>query len=447
MFLRVKAKALRCPPMLDLKFVSENPTLVKKNAAAKNERKADVDRIVSLNEERKKLQVRLDQARQLANQKSEEIGRAVAAAKKAGQKPDDTALQAIRAEARRLSDDAKAIEDRFKPIEDEVTKLLEWVPNIAHPDVPIAEDARGNKIVRTWGEPRKFETAPKKHWDLGKDLGILDEDRAAKLSGSNWLLLKGAGARLERALINFMLDLHITRHGYTEIWPPFCVNRASMYGTGQIPKLEEDMYRLQDDELWLIPTAEVPVTNLHRDEILTHAQLPIRYTSYTACFRREAGAYGKDTRGMVRIHQFDKVELVKFAHPDTSWEEHERLTGDAEEILQMLGLPYRVALLSTGDMSFASAKTYDLEAWASGVERWLEVSSCSNFTDFQARRGNVRFRDADGKVKLVHTLNGSGIALPRTVISILENFQNEDGSVTIPEALRPYMGGMSLLKA
>lgn len=429
--------------MLDVKFICEHPDLVKKNAAAKNERRAQVDQVLELADRRKKVQFQLDQKREASNRKSEEIQKIVTEAKKAGKKPE---LDAIRAEARALSDEVKAFEEQFKPIDAEIQSLLEWIPNVAAPDVPVGEDARANQIVRTWGEPPKLAFAPKKHWDLGKDLGILDEERSAKLSGSNWLLLKGAGARLERALINYMLDLHITKHGYTEIWPPFAVNRASMFGTGQIPKLEEDMYRLRDDELWLIPTAEVPVTNLHRDEILGHAQLPVLYTSYTACFRREAGAYSKDTRGMQRIHQFDKVEMVKFTHPDRSWPELETLTNNAEEILQALGIPYRVVLLSTGDMSFASAKTYDLEAYAAGVDKWLEVSSCSNFTDFQARRANIRFRDADGKVKHVHTLNGSGLALPRTVICILENYQQPDGTVVVPEVLRPYMGGMERIK-
>src|SRR5437773_11315274 len=285
------------------------------------------------------------------------------------------------------------------------------------------------------------------------DKVIVLYDRKKKLqqgddeAGSNFLLLMGAGAALERALINFMLDLHVKQHGYREVWPPFLVNRACMIGTGQIPKMEEDMYRCdKDDDLFLIPTAEVPVTNLHRDEILSASQLPIFYTSYTACFRREAGAYSKDTRGMQRIHQFDKVEMVKFVHPDKSWDELETLTANAEEVLEKLGLTYRRVLLSTGDMSFSSAKTYDLEAWAPGVDKWLEVSSCSNFTDFQARRLNTRFRDADGKVKFVHTLNGSGLALPRTVIAILENYQQPDGSVTLPDALHPSMGGVSVLK-
>jgi seryl-tRNA synthetase len=317
---------------------------------------------------------------------------------------------------------------------------------MTHESVPVGEDAKANRTEKTWGERKALPFKAKPHWEIGKDLGILDEERAAKLSGSNFLLLMGAGAALERALISFMIDLHVRKHGYREVWPPVLVNRDSMIGTGQIPKLEDDMYRCEKDDLFLIPTAEVPVTNLHRGEILTAAQLPILYTGYTACFRREAGAYSKDTRGMQRIHQFDKVEMVQFTHPEKSWDALESLTRNAEEVLEALGLPYRRVLLSTGDMSFASAKTYDLEAWAPGVDKWLEVSSCSNFTDFQARRLDCRFRDADGKVKHVHTLNGSGLALPRTVIAILENCQQADGTVVIPEVLRSYMGGLDILK-
>lgn len=427
--------------MLDVKYIVQNPDLVAKNAANKNEKKADIPRICALQEQKKEIQLRLDQKRELSNKKSQEIGQIITTAKKAGEKPDPAKIQAIKEEAKVFSDEVKEIETEFKPIDQEIQGLMEWVPNMAHEDVPVARDAEGNETVRTWGTRSTFSFEPKAHWDVGKELDILDEDRSANLSGSNFLLLKGAGARLERALINFMIDLHIDKHGYTEIWPPFIANRASMFGTGQLPKLEDDMYRLGKDEMWLIPTAEVPVTNLHRDEILNHDQLPIYYTAYTACFRREAGAYGRDTRGMMRIHQFDKVEMVKFAHPDKSWEELETLTANAEEILQLLGLEYRLLRLSTGDMSFASAMTYDLEVWAPGMDRWLEVSSCSNFVDFQSRRLNTRFRDENRKVRHVHTLNGSGLALPRTVIAILENYQQEDGSVIIPEPLRPYMGG------
>ncbi len=425
--------------MLDIRFLCENADLVRKNAEAKNERRARVDDAVALYEKKKKLLLSVEAARTQINLYS----RSIQAAKMADPKADVSEQQA---KSKIMGDGIKKSEEELRAVEKEIHEILQWIPNIAAPEVPRGEDARANVIVRTWGEPRKFGFKPRPHWDLGRDLGILDEERAAKLSASNFLLLKGHGALLERALINFMLDLHVRSHGCTEIWPPFLSNRASMYGTGQLPKLEDDMYRLDREEMWLIPTAEVPVTNLHRDEILAHARLPLLYTSYTACFRREAGAYSKDTRGMQRIHQFDKVEMVRFTHPDKSSAELESLTAHAEEVLQKLGLPYRVVLLSTGDMSFASAKTYDLEAWAPGVDKWLEVSSCSNFTDFQARRLNARFRDADGKVRFVHTLNGSGLALPRTVIAILENFQQEDGSVVLPEALRPYMGGLDALR-
>jgi seryl-tRNA synthetase len=424
--------------MLDVKFICENPDKVKKNALGKNERRADIDGVVALKEKTRKLQQGVDEARTKINAISKDI----AASKKADPKADVSAKQA---ESRAIGDGIKKSEEEMKALDLELEKLLHWIPNIAHEKVPVGEDAKANITVKA-GTPKKLDFKPKPHWEIGKDLGILDEERSAKLSGSNFLLLMGAGAALERALINFMLDLHIQKHGYKEVWPPFLVNRASMIGTGQVPKLEDDMYRAEKDDLFLIPTAEVPVTNLHRDEILSHGQLPIFYTSYTACFRREAGAYSKDTRGMQRIHQFDKVEMVKLVHPDKSWAELETLTENAEEVLEKLGLTYRRVLLSTGDMSFSSAMTYDLEAWAPGLDKWLEVSSCSNFTDFQARRLNTRFRDADGKVKYVHTLNGSGLALPRTVIAILENYQQADGSVVIPEALRSYLGGVPVLK-
>ena len=425
--------------MLDVKYIAEHPDLVKKNAADKNERRAQVDQVLALNDQKKKLQLSVEEARTKINIISKDI----ATLKKADPKSDVSVKQA---ESRAIGDAIKQSEELMKTLEKDLIGLLQWIPNMAHESVPVGEDAKANRTEKTWGEKKKFDFKPKPHWEIGKDLGILDEERADKLSGSNFLLLMGAGAALERALINFMLDLHIRKHGYKEVWPPFLVNRDSMVGTGQVPKMEDDMYKCDKDELYLIPTAEVPVTNLHRDEILTLQQLPVLYTSYTACFRREAGAYSKDTRGMQRIHQFDKVEMVKFTHPDKSWEELETLTLNAEEVLEKLGLPYRRLLLSTGDMSFSSAKTYDLEAWAPGLDKWLEVSSCSNFTDFQARRLNTRFRDADGKMKHVHTLNGSGLALPRTVIAILENYQQADGSVVIPEVLRSYLGGVGVLK-
>jgi seryl-tRNA synthetase len=429
--------------MLDPKFIAENRDRVKQAILHKREKRANVDLICQLHDQKKKLQQQLDALLHERKKVSEEVGKL----KKAGQ--SDPALEA---KAREIGDKAGVLEKEAREVETKLEPELHWVPNIPHESVPVAEDASGNKVVRTWGDRKKFRFKAKPHWEIGKDLGILDEERATKISGSNWLLMKGAGAQLERALISFMLDMHIKEHKYVEIWPAYLVNRASMFGTGQVPKLEDDMYRVKDEDLFLIPTAEVPVTNLYRDEILKSADLPIYHTAYTACFRREAGAYGRETRGIMRIHQFDKVEMVKWAHPDKSWDELESLTNNAEEVLQKLGLEYRVVLLSTGDMSFASAKTYDLEAWAPGSfaadgtqGRWLEVSSCSNFTDFQARRMNTRFRDADGKMRHVHTLNGSGTALPRVVIALLENYQNEDGSVTIPEALRPYMGGLAKL--
>jgi seryl-tRNA synthetase len=425
--------------MLDPKFIRENADAVKRNAANKNERKADVDGVIGLDDRRRKLQQDVD----AANTRSNALSAQVAAAKKADPKADTSALQA---ESKAVKDGIKAAEEEMRKVQEQQKALLQWIPNMAHESVPVGEDVKANVTVKTWGERKAPPFKARPHWEIGKELGILDEERAAKLSGSNFLLLMGAGAALERALISFMIDLHVRQHGYREVWPPVLVNRDSMIGTGQVPKLEDDMYKCEKDDLFLIPTAEVPVTNLHRDEILSAAQLPVLYTGYTACFRREAGAYSKDTRGMQRIHQFDKVEMVKFTHPDRSWDELETLTRNAEEVLEALGLAYRRVLLSTGDMSFASAKTFDLEAWAPGVDKWLEVSSCSNFTDFQARRLNCRFRDTDGKVKFVHTLNGSGLALPRTVIAILENYQQADGSVVIPEALRPYMGGLDVLK-
>jgi seryl-tRNA synthetase len=414
--------------MLDAKFIAENRDLVKRAAAQKHEKRADIDLIIDLNDQRRKAQTELDGANHESKKISEEYR-------------TSTDKAALGKRGGEVKERIKGFEAQLRDIEGRLREAALWVPNVPHESVPVGEDAAANKVEKTWGVRRAFFFKPKPHWEIGAKLGILDEERAAKLAGSNWLLLKGAGARLERALINFFLDVHTREHGYTEIWPPYLVNRASMTGTAQLPKLEEDMYRLKDDDLFLIPTAEVPVTNLHRDETLAAKDLPIKYTAYTACFRREAGAYGKDTRGMVRIHQFDKVEMVRFVHPDQSWTHHEELTRNAETLLERLGLEYRRVALSTGDMSFASAKTFDLEAWAPGVDRWLEVSSCSNFTDFQARRMNCRFRDADGKVKFVHTLNGSGLALPRIVIAILETYQREDGSVEIPEALVPYFGG------
>jgi seryl-tRNA synthetase len=336
------------------------------------------------------------------------------------------------------------LEDELKGIDAQLDNLLLNIPNIPHSSIPVG-DASKKDVVRAWGDAPRFDFEPVTHIELAQHLDIIDFGRAAKITGSNFILFKGWGARLERALFNFMLDLHTKKHGYTEVFPPFLVNRASMTGTGQLPKLEEDMYRLKDDDLFLIPTAEVPVTNIFRDEVLDEEDLPVYYTAYTACFRREAGSYGKDTKGLTRVHQFDKVEMVKFVKPENSYEELEKLVGDAEEVLQLLGLAYRVVMLSTEDLSFAASKCYDLEAYAAGIDNWLEVSSCSNFESFQARRANIRFRRKmqDGRrlTEYVHTLNGSGIALARTVIAILENYQQKDGSIIIPECLRPYLDG------
>ncbi|OHB71073.1 MAG: serine--tRNA ligase [Planctomycetes bacterium RBG_16_43_13] len=423
--------------MLDVKFIYENRELVKSAIQNKGEKRADVDVICSLYDRKKELQFRTDNLRQELNASSKDVAKI----KRAGGE-DKQLIE----KNRRIGNEIKTLEEETRTIEAQLAGLLAWVPNVPAADVPIGRDASDNKNVKQCGEHRNFSFPPKPHWDIAAELDIIDFERAPKLSGSNFLLFKGAGARLERALINFMLDLHTKKHGYTEISPPYLAGRQAMFGTGQLPKLEEDMYHLKDDDLFLIPTAEVPVTNIHSGEVLKYDELPKYYTAYTACFRREAGAYGKDTRGLLRVHQFDKVELVKFVHPDTSFDEIEKLLANAEEVLQLLELEYRVVMLSTGDMSFASAKTYDIDAFAPGVDKWLEVSSCSNFTDFQARRMNCRFRDKDGKVKFVHTLNGSGIALPRTVIALLENYQQADGSVGVPKVLQPYMDGLEVIK-
>jgi seryl-tRNA synthetase len=335
----------------------------------------------------------------------------------------------------------KALDDELKQVEEQLYQLQIRIPNLPHESVPVGKSAEDNVVVATRGEIPAFEFAPKTHWELNDQLKLIDFAGGAKVAGTFFVNFKGKGAKLARGLINFMLDLHIEKHGYTEVMPPIVVNRQAMFGTGQIPKLEEDMYRVEADDLFLIPTAEVPVTNLLANETLRGEDLPIYYTAYTPCFRREAGAYGKDTKGLMRLHQFDKVEMVKFTKPETSYEEHEKLLHNAEEVLQLLGLPYRVLLLCSGDMSFAAAKCYDLEVWAPGVKKWLEVSSCSNFEDFQARRANIRYRpEGGGKLEYVHTLNASGLALPRTIIAIMENYQTDEGTVIVPEALRKYVG-------
>ncbi|MCM8779299.1 MAG: serine--tRNA ligase [Candidatus Omnitrophica bacterium] len=419
--------------MLDIKFIRENPEKVRAALRNRGMQEDLLDELLEVDAEKKKLLRELEELRRQRNIISEEIGKLIQDKKKPQEKI---------AESKMIVERIKQLEGKFSLLEEKLKNLLLNIPNIPHETVPVGLDSSYNKVLRTWGKPKEFSFTPRSHLELGENLEIIDFPRAAKMVGSNFVLFKGEGARLQRALIDFMLELHTKKHGYKEIWPPALVNRMSMTATGQLPKLELDMYRLKDDDFFLIPTAEVPLTNLHRDEIMEEDDLPIYYTAYTPCFRREAGSYGKDTKGLIRVHQFDKVELVKFTKPEDSYREHELLVRDAEEVLQQLNLPYRVVLLSTGDLSFAGAKCYDLEAWAAGIGKFLEVSSCSNFEDFQARRANIRFRRKETRnLEYVHTLNGSGVALARTVICILENYQNKDGSITIPEVIRPYMDG------
>ncbi len=398
------------------------------------------DVIQKLSEERRTLTTQVEQFRHELKKGSEEV-----AALRRSNQPAETAMTAMK----QLGDRIKEIEGGLRGVENTLTDLALRIPNLPHGTVPAGADSSANLEVRRWGTLPAFSTPPKPHWELGEALGVLDFDRASKIAGARFAVLTGTGARLERALINFMLDRHTTQHGYREVLPPLMVNRQSMTGTGQLPKFEEDLFRLKDEDYFLIPTAEVPVTNLHRDEILSEDSLPIRYTAYTPCFRREAGSYGKDTKGLIRLHQFNKVELVAFSTPDRSYEELERLTGHAESILQSLRLPYRVVTLCTGDMGFSAAKTYDIEVWLPAQQQYREISSCSNFESFQARRAGIRYRPSgakkDAKTEFVHTLNGSGLAVGRTLVAILENYQQPDGTVSIPEILQPYMGGLARL--
>jgi len=417
--------------MLDLKFIRENPEVVKNAIRLKGE-KDTVDEILKLDERRRELIKKGDALKARRNDVTEEI----ANLKKQGKDATD-----LIEEMRKVSDEIKSIDAELKKVETELENLLLWLPNIPHSSVPIGKDASDNVVVRVWGEIPEFDFEIKDHLTLGKKLGIIDFERGAKLTGSGFPLYIGKGATLERALINFMLDLHIQKHGYIEVFPPFLVNEASMRGTGQIPKLKDDMYYCPEDDLYLIPTAEVPVTNIHRDEILDISELPKKYVAYSACFRREAGSWGRETKGFLRVHQFNKVELVKFTTPETSYDELESLVKDAEEVLQLLNIPYRVVLLCTRDMSFASAKTYDIEVWSPAEKKWLEASSCSNFEDFQARRMNVRFRrDKKSKPEFVHTLNGSGLATSRLMVALLENYQTPEGKVIVPKVLHKYTG-------
>ena len=417
--------------MLDLAFIRDNADRVRENVKNKGE-KADVDQVLQLDGERRKALIEFETLR--ADQKR--VSKEIADRKKAKADASDLLEQ-----MKTVGKQVKELEAAVRDVDQRLHEAMIRIPNVYPEDTPVGRTAEDNVVVRTWGEPKAFDFTPKAHWDIAAEQDILDFERAAKIAGGNFCLYKGDGARLERALISFMLDIHTTEHGYTEVSTPFVANRASMFGTGQLPKLEEDMYRCDLDDLFLIPTAEVPVTNIRRDEILDAAEMPVYMTAYSPCFRREAGSYGRDTRALMRVHQFDKVEMVKMVDPATSYDELEKLLVNAEVVLQRLGLPYRVLRLCTGELSFAAAKCYDIECWAPGIERWMEVSSCSNFEEFQARRANIRFRDESGKPRFVHTLNGSGVALARTVLCLLETYQQADGSVVIPEALRPYMGG------
>lgn len=418
--------------MLDIKLIRENPDRVKQ--AMKN-RNGDydeiIDRVLACDEKRRELNSKADALKAKQNQASKQIPQI---------KKQGGDVSAILAEMNEIKAEIKGMDAEIAQVEAEQKELILSIPNIPNETVPIGKSDADNVEIRRWGEPKQFDFEPKAHWDIGKDLGILDPETAGKVTGARFHFYKGLGARLERSIYNFFLNTH-TEHGYTEVFPPYMVNRASMTGTGQLPKFEEDAFKVSNMDYFLIPTAEVPVTNMYRGDILDKADLPISYCAYSACFRAEAGSAGRDTRGLIRQHQFNKVELVKFADPETSYEELEKLTADAERVLQLLGLPYRVVALSTGDLGFSSAKTYDIEVWLPSYGRYVEISSCSNFEDFQARRASIRFRGDKGeKTKLVHTLNGSGVAIGRTTAAILENYQNADGSVTIPEALVPYMG-------
>ncbi len=418
--------------MHDLKLLREQPERLRE-ALKRRKHSFNLDALLTMEQQRRQLLISIETDRHALKGQSDTFAK----------QPDKRGGPP--AALKTLSDDISRRERQLKTFEETIREQLAYLPNVPQASVPTG-DSTANQILRTIGKPSAFGFTPKTHLELGQSLGVLDLERAAKITGSHFPLLLGAGARLERALINWMLDVHAQEHGYTEVWPPLLVNRASMFGTGQLPKFEEDMYRLKDDDLFLVPTAEVPVTNLHRDEVLDEARLPLAYAAYTPCFRREAGSYGKETKGLTRVHQFDKVELVRFATPETSAQEHERLLQHAETILQRLGLHYRVVCLASGDLGFSAAKCYDLEAWAPGLGQFLEVSSCSNFEAFQARRANIRFRrHATKKLEFLHTLNGSGVALARTLICLLETHQQADGHVVIPEPLRPYLNGQDRL--
>jgi seryl-tRNA synthetase len=423
--------------MLDVKIIRQNTEAVRE-ALRKRGVEIDLREFLELDRNRRETLVKVEQLKSRKNSVSGEIARL----KLAGKDTENLVL-----EMRNVAAEIKELDEKVKEAEEKIKELLLRIPNVPHESVPEGRSAEENVVVRKWGELREFEFPPRPHWEIGEKLGILDFERGAKVSGARFIFSKGEGALLERALINFMLDTHTKEHGYVEVFPPFLVNRDSMIGTGQLPKFAEDMFKVEGTEYYLIPTAEVPVTNLYRGEILDGEKLPVRHCAYSACFRAEAGAAGRETRGLIRQHQFNKVELVKFCREENSYEELEKLTRDAERILQLLALPYRVVVLCTGDLGFSAAKTYDLEVWMPGAGEYREISSCSNFEDFQARRANIRYREGKGRVKFVHTLNGSGLAVGRTVAAILENYQQADGSVIVPEKLIPYMNGLKEIRA
>ena len=423
--------------MLDLKYICERPDRVKSGIEAKGE-SGDVDKILSLDERRRALIYEVEELKKQRNENS----RLVSEYKREGKDASE-----IISKTKQFSDDIKRLDDELALVKQEIFSEQSKIPNLPHASTPIGKDADDNVEVKRWGAIPDFDFTVLNHIDLGQRLDILDFIRGGKISGTGFPVYKGDGARLERALINFMIDAHLEKHGYTEIFPPFLVNEASLFGTGQLPKLEEDMYKTEKDDLYLIPTAEVPVTNLHRDEIMEGERLPVKYVAYSACFRREAGSHGKDTRGFLRVHQFNKVEMVNFVRPEDSYDFHEQLLTEATELLEMLEIPYRVLLLCSGDLSFAAAKCYDIETWSPAEQKWLEASSVSNFEDFQARRAGIRFRREKGaKPEFVHTLNGSGLATSRLMVSLLENNQTDEGTIIIPRVLRPYLGGQDVIK-
>lgn len=418
--------------MLDIRFIRDNKAAVEKALVNRNESK-NLDDLIALDDKRRNIIIKSDELKAKRNTESKKIGQLI---------KEGISVDEVKANVRELGNKISDFDEELRKIENDIREQLLYIPNLPSHDVPVGKNEEDNPIIRTWGNPKNFSFTPKPHWELGEKLELFDFERGAKISGSGFPLYTGRGAKLQRALIQFMLDLHTKEHGYNEVSPPFLCNEFAMIGTGQLPKFEEDMYAIPQDGLYAIPTAEVPVTNIYAEEILD-MPLPLLHTAYTPCFRREAGAAGKDTRGLQRLHQFDKVELVKFTTPDQSHQEHEKLTANAEEVLKRLELPYRVIELCTGDLGFSAAKCYDIELWAPAQEKWIEVSSCSNFKDYQARRANIRYRNKDGKPQFVHTINGSGVALPRLLIALLENNQTASGEVILPKELDLYMNGVT----